>query len=297
MAIKLGCGQITWSADTPEDKILEDIRESGYEGAPWRWKLVQGDRDNARSAEAIRSVLSRHNLQPAPAYFWGNFWDTDRLHETVAEARRYAEVSAALGLHELYVAAGGGDKLMASGRTRLQAAGHVTPQDALSEAESEQFADGLQVTAAATLEYGVHCCYHNHVGTVIETEEEIEDLLGRVDESVSLGPDTGHLAWAGIDVVAFCERHADRIRTMHIKDINGAIRDQGRHAGWDYDTFSENGIFTELGTGCVDFTSMFSVLAKTEFSGWLIAETDVTQLSSPLESATVSREYLRRFGL
>jgi inosose dehydratase len=297
MAIELGCGQITWSAGTPEDDVLEDIREAGYEGAPWAWHL-RGRGHDSRSAEDIRAVLSRHNLKPAPGYLAGDFWETERRDEFVAQARRYAEVSAALGLYELYVAAGGANKLMASGRTRRQAAAHATPEDSLTKAEFEQFADGLNAVAATTLEYGVHCCFHNHVGTVIETEQEVEDLLASVDESVlSLGPDTGHLAWAGIDVVAFCKRHLDRIRTIHIKDINGEVRDRGREAGWDYPTFSGNGVFTEPGTGCVDFKAMFGLLSKAEFSGWLIVETDVTQLSSPLESATVSRQELRQLGL
>jgi inosose dehydratase len=298
MAIEIGCGQITWPVEASEDDVLGDIRKAGYEGAPWGWNLGRGRGDSSRPTEEIRAVLSRHNLKPAPSYFSGDLWETERRDEFVAQARHYAEVSAALGLHELYVAAGGFDKVMTSGRTRRQAAGHVTPEDSLTEAEFDQFAGGLNAVAAATLEYGVRCCFHNHVGTVIETEQEIEGLLARVDESVlSLGPDIGHLAWAGIDVVAFCKRHLDRIRTMHLKDINGEVRDQGREAGWDYGTFSGNGVFTELATGCVDFKAMFGLLSKAGFSGWLIVETDVTQLSSPLESAAVSRQKLRQFGL
>jgi inosose dehydratase len=298
MAIEIGCGQITWPVGASEDDVLDDIRKAGYEGAPWGWYLGRGRGDTSRPAGEIRTVLARHSLKPAPSFLWGDLWETERRGELIAQARRYAEVSAALGLHELYVAAGGFDKVMTSGRTRRQAAGHATPQDSLTKAEFDRLIDGLNAVGATTLEYGVHCCYHNHVGTVIETEQEIEDLLARVDENVlSLGPDTGHLAWAGIDVAAFCKRHLDRIRTMHIKDINGEVRDQGRKEGWDYSTFSDNGVFTELGTGCVDFKAVFGLLSKQEFCGWLIVETDVTQLSSPLESAIASRQKLRTFGL
>lgn len=298
MAIEIACGQITWAAGTPEDDVLDDIRRAGYAGAPWGWNLGRGRGDSSRPAEEIRAVLARHGLKPAPAYFWGDFWEAERRAELIAQARRYAEVSAALGLHELYVAAGGFDKVMPSGRTRRQTAAHVTPRDSLTKAEFDQFVDGLNAVASATLEHGVRCCYHNHVGTVIETEQEIEDLLARVDDSVlSLGPDTGHLAWAGIDVPAFCERHRDRIRTMHIKDINREVRDLGREAGWDYGTFSSSGVFTELGTGCVDFTALFGLLSQSRFAGWLVVETDVTRLPSPLDSAIASREKLRQFGL
>jgi inosose dehydratase len=68
---------------------------------------------------------------------------------------------------------------------------------------------------------------------------------------------------------------------------------QGVAAGWDYGTFSAHGIWTELGTGAVDFPAIFAILEQAGFSGWLIVETDVTQLPSALESALISRSYLR----
>ena len=38
-------------------------------------------------------------------------------------------------------------------------------------------------------------------------------------------------------------------------------------------------------------------LREANFSGWLITETDVTQKATPLESVTISRDYLRQFGI
>ena len=41
-------------------------------------------------------------------------------------------------------------------------------------------------------------------------------LLALADPAlVFLGPDTGHLAWAGADVLAFCRTYAPRIKTLH----------------------------------------------------------------------------------
>ena len=160
MAIELGCGQITWPTGAPEDDVLEDIRKAGYEGVPWAWHLRGRGRDS-RSAEDIRAELSRHNLKPAPGYLGGDFWETERRDEFVAQARRYAEVSAALGLRELYVAAGGFNKLMPSGRTRRQAAAHATPEDSLTKAEFEQFADGLNAVAAISRPCSISCRRQN----------------------------------------------------------------------------------------------------------------------------------------
>jgi inosose dehydratase len=184
------------------------------------------------------------------------------------------------------------------GRTRRAVAGHVSPDDGLSDDEWSTFAETLNAVGKASLQQGVRSCFHNHVGTVIETGDEVERLLDATDpELVFLGPDTGHLAWAGVDVVDFCRRHLDRIKTMHLKDIDAAVRARGREQGWEYRTFTDNGIFTELGEGCVDFPTILDLLRRTGFAGWLIVETDVTRKPSAFDSARVSREYLQRLGL
>jgi inosose dehydratase len=112
-----------------------------------------------------------------------------------------------------------------------------------------------------------------------------------------MGPDTGHLAWGGVDVVAFCRDYASSIKTMHIKDIDPQVLAEGRAQGWDYRAFADRGIFTELGQGFVDFPEILRILEGVAFAGWLIVETDVTQQPSPLISAQISRRYLHTLGL
>ena len=114
---------------------------------------------------------------------------------------------------------------------------------------------------------------------------------------VFLGPDTGHLAWAGADPVAFCRDYASQIKTIHVKDVDEKVRLRGRAQEWDYGTFAANGIFAELGEGNVDFPAIFAILRDAGFAGWVIAETDVTQKPTALESATISRAYLKSFGM
>lgn len=294
----VGCGQITWGSfkargvgDTSEEQILAEIAQAGYEGAP-------AGAPGQRTAAETRALYGRHGLRPAPGYLGGPFWEKARQAELVEQARRYAAYMRELGCDALYVAPGGFDYVTRSGRTRRQVAGHVGPDDALSDSELHQFANTLNLVAQATLAEGVRSCFHNHVGTVIETLDEIERLLALVDPAlVFLGPDTGHLAWAGADNVEFVRRYAERIKTLHVKDIDPAVLAEGRQAGWDYATFSRNGIFTELGAGFVDFPAIFGTLRTAGFDGWIIAETDVTQKPTALESVTISRDYLRDIGL
>jgi len=97
--------------------------------------------------------------------------------------------------------------------------------------------------------------------------------------------------------VQFCRDYADSILTVHIKDIDPDVLAEGVEKGWDYGAFSDHGIFAELGRGMVDLPGVVEVLKGAGFDGWLIVETDETQLGSPLESAMVSRKYLRSLGL
>jgi inosose dehydratase len=282
MSLPVGCGQLTWNSRefTPE-QVLAEIAAAGYDGAP----------TPGTDIEAIRRDFANAGLKPAPGYLGAPFWDASQRDDILAKARGMAAAHRALGLTELYVAANGTPE-------RHAASGHVRPEDALSDDGYATFAETLNQVGRATQEYGVSICFHNHVGTFIETRAELDKLFALVDrDAVFLGPDFGHLAWAGDDSVQLVKDYGSAIRTLHIKDIDPAVREQGAAEGWTYRQASDAGIFIELGRGCVDIPGVFAELAKHGFAGWVIVETDVTQLPSAKESAIISREYLRTIGI
>jgi inosose dehydratase len=288
--VLIGCGQITWK-NVPEEQVLAEIAQAGYAGAP----------AGPRQGQTIHEILTRfekHNLKPAPGYLGADFWDQAQENAILTRAREMAYFAQTAGVSELYVAAGGFNNYTTRrGLTRAQVSGHVQPEDSMTDVEFAQFARTLNNVGEITLEYGVRSCFHNHVGATIETREEIDRLFSLVDRGVVfMGPDTGHLAWAGADVLQFCRDYATSIKTMHLKDINPEVLRRGQPA-WGYGRYSAEGIWTELGQGAVDFPGVFEILNQAGFSGWLIVETDVTQLPTALESAVVSRNYLRTLGL
>lgn len=289
--VMVGCGQITWGRDMSEEQVLAEIAEADYDGAP------ASPRDG-RSAEETAELYARYGLKPAPGYLGAAFWEEDQRGRILERARQLAGFMQGVGCSELYVAAGGFDYVTSNGRTRRELAGHVAPEDGLSDEEYDRFAETLDEVGRITLEEGVRSCFHNHVGSVIETREEIDQLFSLVDRDVVFqGPDIGHLAWAGVDVVGFCRDYAQSIKTLHLKDIDPQVLEEGRREEWDYGAFSEGGIFAELGEGFVDFPAVFDILEEVGFQGWAIVETDVTQKPTALESATISRDYLRSIGI
>ncbi|MGC4106281.1 MAG: sugar phosphate isomerase/epimerase [Thermomicrobiales bacterium] len=282
MTLPIGCGQLTWRREdfTPE-QVLAEIAETGYDGAP------AGGPD----PDALRAQFAAAGLKPAPGYFGAQFWDPAQRDDLIAKAREHAATAQALGLTELYVAAN-------LTPDRIAVAGHVGLEDVLSDEGYAAFAETLNAVGKATLEYGVAICFHNHVGSYIETRAELDRLFTLVDRDVVfLGPDFGHLAWAGDDSVQLVKDYGSAIRTIHIKDIDQSVLARGVAAQWDYRQFSDAGIFIELGRGFVDLPGIFTELDRAGFSGWVIVETDVTQLPSAKESAAVSREYLRSIGI
>jgi inosose dehydratase len=168
----------------------------------------------------------------------------------------------------------------------------------MTDAEFAQFAQALNKVGEITLAQGVKSCFHNHVGSTIETREEIDRLFSMIDRDVVYqGPDIGHLAWAGVDVVQFCQDYASSIKTMHVKDVNSEVLSAGQGQSWDYATYQRKGIWTELGQGYLDIPAIVEILQGAGFDGWLVVETDVTQLPTPFDSAVVSRNYLKSIGL
>jgi inosose dehydratase len=290
-SFRIGCVPITWQ-NTPQDQVLSEIAQAGYEGCPiW-----------PKEGETTQSLLSRvaqHGLKPAPGYLEGNFWRKDQEAQILERARRQAAFAREVGCTELYVAVGGfRGYTTARGLTRDAIAGHVLPEDAMTDEEYKQTAGALNRVGEITLAQGVSSCIHNHAGTVIETPAEIDRLFSLLDRNlVFMGPDTGHLAWGGADVVQFFHQYADSIKTAHLKDIKLQVLEEGRAKGWDYQEFKSHGIYTELGQGMMDFPALLSILRGVGFEGWLLVETDVTQLPTALESAVVSRRYLRGLGL
>jgi sugar phosphate isomerase/epimerase len=60
---------------------------------------------------------------------------------------------------------------------------------------------------------------HNHLGQMVQTQEEIDRFMAAVDPKLfGLSPDTAHLDLAGCDVVGTLEKYKERIKFLDYKD-------------------------------------------------------------------------------
>jgi len=186
-------------------------------------------------------------------------------------------------------------------------AGRVSPDLGLSAAEWRTFAGGVQEVARRVREEtGLPVVFHHHSAGYVETPAEIDCFLDLTDPAlVSLVFDTGHYVFgcgsnggaSDGDVVPALVRYAERIKYVHFKDCQPQVAARSRREGWDYLRDLKEGIFCELGQGCVDFPGVHDWLTRRNYQGFVLVEQDLLPgMGTPRESALRNRQYLRSIG-
>jgi len=181
---------------------------------------------------------------------------------------------------------------------RTNNAGRIRPEHGLTDEEWKVFADGANAIAKAVADAtGLRTVFHHHCAGYVETPEEISRFLELTDpHTVGLVFDTGHYVFGSGDcnVVAGLQRFKNRIWYVHLKDCRPDIARKSREHNWDYFQSLRQGIFCELGQGCVEFPQVLQWLKKQNYPGYVLVEQDVLPgMGAPKESALRNRQYLR----
>lgn len=199
--------------------------------------------------------------------------------------RRKAEESNFFGLDTVFLA-----PEMSWSDTAVRNNVSVAVGAAFDAGRLDRVIDMIGRSAEVLRAEGVRAGLHNHIGTWIETEHEIESTLAAIPADL-LGAsfDIGHLAWAGIDPVAMVRRHADRVLDLHLKDLDLSVAERSRLTPTPYREATDAGIFLEPGLGDLDLDAVLAALPE-EWAGWTIIEVDRASMD-PIASAAVSWEW------
>ncbi len=183
---------------------------------------------------------------------------------------------------------------------RTKRAGRIRAEDGLSKDEWRIFARGADDIAHAVFdETGLRTVFHHHCAGYVETPDEIEHLLDKTHpDRLGLVFDAGHYVHGtgGEDgnLIPALERFKERIWYIHLKDLEPEVARRSREEEWDYFTAMRNGLYPELGKGCIDFPALLRWLAARDYKGYALVEQDILPgMGTPKESAARSREYLR----
>ena len=144
---------------------------------------------------------------------------------------------------------------------------------------------------------GVVACLHPHVGTMVETGEETERVLA--GSAIGLCVDTGHLLVGGADPVALTARHPDRVRHVHLKDVDGTLAERVVSGAVSFGQAVREGIFRPLGDGDIDINALVRTLEGAGYRGWYVLEQDVVleqapDTAGPQDDVRKSLDYLLR---
>jgi inosose dehydratase len=286
MSVRIGINPITWSNDdlpelggeTPLQTCLREAREAGYVGIELGNKFP-------RASAALRPVLDRHGLALVSGWYSGRL-----LERTAAEEIRAVEPHLRL-LSEM------GSAVMVFAETTGSVAGErgrpLSRRPRIAQSQWPGFAERLTTVADHLAERGVRMAYHHHMGTVVETEAEIDRLMGSTGESVGLLLDTGHLAYAGADPASVAKRHVSRINHVHCKDVRPDVLAAVRKDDRSFLDAVVAGVFTVPGDGAVDFAAVLGVLKSTGYEGWLVVEAEQDPAKAhPLTYARMGHRYL-----
>lgn len=274
------------------DEILGVLRHAGYDGVdlgPVGW---MGD------AEHIGDQLRRHQLS-----LCGGWVDLPLSDDEAFESALPA-LDEAL---EIFVAAAMVDParpplptLADSGSVERRAhPGGRASGIGLDEDGWGRLASNLQVAADRVRDAGLEPTFHHHVGTYVETPDEIQQVLDRTDVGLTL--DTGHLLLGGGDPVDALGWLGDRVNHVHIKDARLGVLEQAVDDGADMRTVWERGVFPVLGGGDLALAGFMDALMGSGFDGWLVVEQDVVPAGDgvPGQAAAdqrTNREALRRWA-
>jgi inosose dehydratase len=119
---------------------------------------------------------------------------------------------------------------------------------------------------------GLELALHPHVGTLVETADEVERALEHTD--VPFCFDTGHLLIGGIDPLRFLSEHADRVAHVHLKDVDAPLAKRVRERELSLVQAVQAGLFRPLGDGDARIEEVVGRLADMGYERWLVLEQD-----------------------
>jgi inosose dehydratase len=165
----------------------------------------------------------------------------------------------------------------------------------LSPRALEDFGRRLSELAERIHAADLRLAYHPHMGTVVQSEVDVDRLMSTTEPAVALLLDTGHLLFAGGDPIRIAEKHAARITHLHCKDVRPDVLRRCLNGDTSFLEAVLQGVFTVPGDGCIDFERVLAPLLAQGYSGWIVveAEQDPT-IANPVANAKLGFETLRR---
>ena len=287
--IKLGIAPIAWTNDDMPDlgkentfeQCVSEMALAGFTGCEVGGKYP-------KDTAVLKKALDLRGMSIASAWF-SSFLLTQPYEQVEKDFIAHCEFLHAMGAKFCNVAEQGNsiqgkfDKAVFADK----------PYN--TEEQWKLLTEGLNKLGAVAKKIGLTMTYHHHMGTGVQTAEEIDRLMAETDpELVWLLYDTGHLVCSGEDYLAILKKYLPRIRHIHLKDVRMEIRNKVKAENMSFLDGVRAGMFTVPGDGDVDFEPIFDIVNASNYDGWYIVEAEQDPAkANPLEYAIKARKYIR----
>jgi inosose dehydratase len=269
-----------WGLELPPSRVLAEMAGLGLtatELGPTGYLPTDPDE--------LRALLDGHGVRLVAGFVPVVLHDPARLEATLHAATAPARTLAAGGA-DVFVSAVVLDQSWAS-RVPLDAEdwGHLVA--------------GLARLDALAADHGLVHALHPHVGTLVETAEEVRRVLESSDVGWCL--DSGHLLIGGTDPVKFAAEAADRVRHVHLKDVRGEVAARLRKGELTLVEATRAGLFCPLGQGDARVDDTIAALERSSYDRWYVLEQDAALTGSeppagsgPVDDVRASVAHLAR---
>lgn len=149
----------------------------------------------------------------------------------------------------------------------------------LDDAQWKTLLDNLDRLAGIVAERGLTAVLHPHVGTMVETRADVDQVLA--GSGIALCLDTGHLLIGGTDPLALTHDVPERIAHTHLKDVDAALAQKVQAGEMTYTQAVAAGMYVPLGAGDVDIAGIVTTLERGGYTGWYVMEQDNILTAAP----------------
>ncbi|SMX45952.1 myo-inosose-2 dehydratase [Actibacterium lipolyticum] len=291
--IQFGTNPIAWAndddqtlgADIPTERILTEAgRLIGFDG------IENGHRWPQDDPEALKQLLAEYGLS-----FISGWHSLNLLAHSVEDEKKAIQPHLDKLKHN-------GCRVCIVCETSNSVQGQDKPlsdRPVLDAAQMQSFAAKVEEIAQYCADQGIDLVYHHHMGTVVQSPEDIDAFMAAVGPATKLLFDAGHCYFGGGVPEKVLAKHIGRVGHFHAKNVRPSVRARVEGEGLSFMDAVRAGVFTVPGDqeGGVDFEPLLKILATHGYDRWIVIEAEQDPaVHNPLLYQTLGFHTLKRIA-
>ena len=286
MKIKLGIAPIAWSnddmpelgGDTPIEQCLEEASAAGFTGIELGGKFP-------RNPGITNFLLNKYKLK-MPGGWYGSLLRTRSAEDEWVAMQDHLNLLKLVNA-DVFVFAD------VSGSIQGDQTKKLSTRPTMEDDEFAEYCKKINDISNRLNDEGIPMSYHEHMGTIIQTENDVDRFMNNTNQNTFLLYDTGHLLFAEANYERVLKNYISKINHVHCKDIRQNILENSLKNDLSFRESFLDGVFTVPGDGCIDYEPLFEILYQNNYDKWLIIEAEQDpKKANPLEYAKIGFSYL-----